>query len=379
MTATHGLGWLLESLALIGVVYVLTATILTLRFMTRAKLAPVSFPAMTLVKPLHGDHPGLAESLAGFCDQDYPGEVQIILGVQAADDAAIAVVRTLQRAYPDRDIELVIDPRQHGTNRKVSNLINIAERARHDVLVLSDADIGVKPDYLRQVVGALLSPGVGAVSCLYVGKPDASPWSRLGAMAISYQFMPNAVLGKSIGLAHPCFGSTIALTRKVLGEIGGLAAFRDHLADDYEIGQAVRDRGYAIAIPPMTVTHLSLEPTFAALVDHEMRWARTLRQIDPKGYAGSLVTYPLPLAVAAALVLQGSPSAIGLFLLAAGVRIACKFAMDAATGAPVGRWWMIPARDLLSFGVFIASFTVDTVGWQGRRFKVGRDGVLSHT
>jgi ceramide glucosyltransferase len=190
---------------------------------------------------------------------------------------------------------------------------------------------------------------------------------------------PNAVLGLTLGLARPCFGSTIALRVETLAAIGGLQAFADHLADDYEIGRAVRARGLAIAVPRVMVAHRCIEASGAHLIDHELRWGRTVRQLEPAGYMGSLITHPLPLALLAGALIGAPTPALALILTALGVRIACKFAMDAATGASVGYWWLIPARDVLSFGVFVASFTVNTVGWQGGRFRVGRDGVLSHT
>jgi ceramide glucosyltransferase len=373
------LGWIAGGLAAIGTAYGLTATALSARFILRPARRPSAYPAVSVIKPLHGDHAGLAEALKGFCEQDYPGEVQIIFGVQDYEDAAADVVRALQARRPDMDIELVIDPSLHGTNRKVSNLINIAARARHEVLVLSDADIAVRPGYLRQVVGALETPGVGAVSCLYVGKADASLWSGLGAMAVNYHFLPNAVFSKTLRLAQPCFGSTIAITGAVLERIGGLAAFANQLADDYEIGAAVRRLGYEIAVPPMVVSHQAIEPSAYELVEHELRWGRTVRQIRPAGYAGSFITYPLPLALIAAPLAGFSHLAVTLILAALGMRIACKLVMDLVTGVSAGQWWMIPVRDCLSFGIFVTSFTVNTVGWQGRRFRVGRDGVLSHS
>ncbi len=379
MILIAALGWAAAAAAAVGAVYGLFAGLLTTRFMARPEPVPRVFPSVSLVKPLHGDHPGLAEALEGFCDQDYPGEMQIIFGVHHPGDSAVAVVRALQARRPDADIELVIDPRLHGTNRKVSNLINIAARARHEVLVLSDDDIGVDRRYLRQVVGALDAPGVGAVSCLYVGKDDGTLWSRLGAMAINYHFLPNAVLGKSLGLAQPCFGSTIALRSGVLAQIGGLTAFADHLADDYEIGRAVRSQGWAIAMPPMVVSHLSVEPSGWGLFGHELRWGRTVRQVDPLGHAGSVITYPLPLALVAGVLLGFPAPTVVLIMSALTVRIVSKLAMDSIMGASAGRWWMIPVRDVLSFCVFMASFAVNTVAWQGQRFRVGRDGVLSHS
>jgi len=381
MLTLMALGWLAGMLSLVGCLYMVAATLLTARFLRgRAPVSPAPV-AVSLIKPLHGAYPGMGEVLEGYCDQDYGAPVQIVFGVRDPFDPAVTVVRALQARRPDADIELVIDPAQHGANRKVSNLINIAARARHPILVLSDADIVVGTDYLRQVTSALAARGVGAVSCLYVGAHDGSPWSRLGAMAINHGFLPNAVLGLTLGLARPCFGSTIALTADTLAEIGGLQAFADHLADDYEIGRAVRARGLAIAVPRMVVSHRCIEASGADLIDHELRWGRTVRQLEPAGYLGSLITYPLPLAlVAGALLVHPMPAlALTLILTALGVRIACKFAMDLITGVPAGHWWLIPARDVLSFGVFVASFTVNTVGWQGGRFRVGRDGVLSHT
>jgi ceramide glucosyltransferase len=372
------LGWLAAALAVVGTAYGMAATLIARLYMTRPAARPTAFPPLSVIKPLHGAHPGLAEDLEGFCLQDYPGEIQLLFGVHTADDPAAAVVRAMQAKRPDMDIELVVDRSLYGTNRKVSNLINIAARARNEVLVLSDADIGIAPDYLGRVVGALQTPGVGAVTCLYVGKAQTTLWARLGAMGINYHFLPNAMLGKSLKLAQPCFGSTIALTRAVLDEIGGLPAFADHLADDYEMGRAVRGLGYAVAIPPMVVSHTCVESTASALIRHELRWGRTVRQIDPLGYAGSLITNPLPLALIAGILLGFSTPAWVVIFGALGVRIGGKFAMDASTGASAGRWWLIPARDILSFGVFVASFAVTTVGWSGQRFRVGPDGVLSH-
>jgi ceramide glucosyltransferase len=375
----HAAGYLLCALAVCGALYSVLAAGLVARFMGHARPVGAVFPAVSLIKPLHGAPAGLAAALESFCRQDYPGEVQIVFGVQGAGDPAIAVVRDLQRRHPAPEIALVIDSRLYGTNRKVSNLINIAAHARHEVLVMSDADIRVGPGYLRDVVGVLGREGVGAASCLYVGAGREDRWSNLSAMAINYQFLPSVALGRALGLAHPCFGSTIAMTATVLREIGGFEAFVNHLADDYEIGRAVRARGYGVAVPPLVVSHLCTEAGAGELIGHELRWNRTVRQIDPAGYAGSVITHPLPLALIGAILLGLPTLALVLIFTIVGVRIAAKFFIDAATGVRAGSWWLIPARDVLSFGVFVASFAVNTVDWQGRRFRVGRDGVLIHS
>ena len=374
----HGLGWGAIALSQLGALYTLLAAVATLGLLNRAKRANDALPEVTIVKPLHGAEAGLRDTLERFCQQDYPGKIQIVFGVHDAADPAIAIVHDLQRAYPAIDIDLVIDSRLHGANRKASNLINIVGQARHEVLILSDSDIIVDRTYVQTVVAALSEPGVGLVSCLYVGKDDGSVWSRLSAMAINYQFIPGAILGKVLGLAQPCFGATIAVRSEVLSSIGGFAAFADHLADDYELGRAVRRLGMRIAMPPMLVSHICDETKAGELLGRELRWGRTVRQIDPFGYAGSVITYPLPLVLIGAALLGPTPAMLGLVATVLAMRVAFKLCIDAATGERAGAWWLIPFSDVLSFGVFIASFAVNSVGWHGTRFRVSREGALIH-
>ena len=211
----HLAGEIVATLAIAGVVYGVIATALTARILSRRSPGPATAAAVTLLKPLHGVYPGMGAVLEAFCDQDHEGPVQILFGVHDAADPAVAVVEALMARRPDIDIGLIVDAAQHGPNRKISNVINIAAHARHAVLVLTDADILPPKTWLRKVTRALDGDGVGVVTCLYVGQDDGSLWSRLGAMAISYAFLPNAALGKSCGLAEPCLGSTIALRAEI--------------------------------------------------------------------------------------------------------------------------------------------------------------------
>ncbi|HEY5107109.1 MAG TPA: bacteriohopanetetrol glucosamine biosynthesis glycosyltransferase HpnI [Caulobacteraceae bacterium] len=369
------LGWGVGLLAVCGDIYMALAAVLIPRFMARPGPASPHLPAVSVIKPLHQKRRGLEACLESFCRQDYPAPVQFVFGVERADDPAIEVVRRLQSRHPALDITLVINPLQHGANRKVSNLINICTKARHPVLVLSDSDIEVGRSYLREVVAPLGQPDIGAVTCLYVGQ-GGGLWSNLSAMAINYQFLPSVILGRFLGLAQPCFGSTIAINAEVLAEIGGFEAFADHLADDYEIGRATRAKGYKIAIPAMAVCHHCALSGPGDLIGHELRWGRVVRLIDRAGFAGSLVTHSLSLSLIAAALLSFSPLSIGLIFATFCLRIALKLQVDAATGTRAGSWWLLPLRDLISFGVFLASFAVNTVHWQGRRFHVGHGGVL---
>lgn len=377
----QGLGWAATAVALAGTAYALLAAGLAGRFM-RAHRDPLPSPAapVTILKPLHGHEPGLAENLETFFVQDYPGAVQIVFGVRDAADPALDTVRALQAKYPHRDTAIVADPARHGSNAKVSNLINMLPAARHRTLVLSDSDIAVAPHWLTQVVAALSRPGVGVVTCFYTGAPAGNRlWPSLAAMGPSYDFLPNALVGTSLGLAAPCFGSTIALDRETLDKAGGFAAFADHLADDYEIGRAVRNLGYGLAIPALGVSHAATEASLGEILRHELRWTRTIRMINPGGHLGSIVTHAFAFALIGAILLHFAPISLGVLGLALAARLFLKYRIDAIFGARSGSAWLLPVRDLLSFVVFVMSLFGETVHWQGSRFGMGPAGAMTQS
>ena len=375
-----GLG--LTGLAICGSIYALLASILVGRFMRAGHSKPAQYAPVTILKPLYQGEPGLSENLESFFAQDYPGRIQILFGVHHESDPALDVVKALQARYPQVDTAIVADSALYGSNAKVSNLINMFPAARHDTLVLSDSDIAVPRDWLSKVTGALDQPGVGLVTCLYTGEVtggDTNMWSRLSAMGTSYDFLPNVVLGTSFGLAEPCMGSTIALSRAMLDEIGGFAAFANYLADDYEIGQAVRAKGYATAIPALGVGHTATEGSAMELFRHELRWTRTIRTVNPLGHLGTIVTFALPLALMAAVLLDFSAMSWGVLGLALGARLFLKYRIDGIFGTYAGPAWLLPMRDLLSFGVFVTSLFGETVHWRGARLSIEPSGVLSQS
>lgn len=368
------LGALLITVAVAGIVYQCASAVAVWRTLGSPATAAAAEPAaVTLLKPLHGMEPKLAANLGGFLAQSYAGPQQIVFGVSAADDAALATVGTLRAANPDADLETIVDGVRHGSNAKVSNLVNMMSAATHDVLVVSDSDIAVGPDYLDRIVAALALPGVGAVTCLYHGRGDAGGWSQLAAQGISYGFLPSVVVGLRLGLAEPCMGSTIALTRATLDAIGGFAAFADILADDHAIGVAVRVPGLHVAVPAFTVAHGCVESSLTALLRHETRWNVTIRRLDSWGYLGHGLVNPLPFALGATAL---HPAAWPLIAGALLARAAVTVAVDGATGTRPGPWWWLPARDLLTFGLFIAGFLVQSVDWRGARLRVARDGSI---
>ena len=345
-----------------------------------AAAGPSAPTGVTVLKPLHGAEDGLDENLASFCKQDHAGPVQLLFGVAEAGDAAARAVRRLQQAWPNADIELVVTGRSAAGNAKVANLAGMSPAIKHAVIVMSDSDIRVGPDYLRRTVAALERPGTGLVTCLYRGEGAGGLWALLSAMAIDYHFFPSVLLGLRVGRGQPCVGATMAFRAETLAAIGGFAAFSNYLADDHAIGAAVRRNGQRVEVASHLVEHRCLETGARQLLQHELRWTRTIRSIDPWGYAGSVVMHPLAFALAAAS-LRGFDA---LGAAAVGVTLLCRLALlwqadrvlRPGTGLSVVRLALLPLRDILGFAVFCASFATAAVVWRGRRFRIRGDGTM---
>jgi ceramide glucosyltransferase len=370
-----GLAWALLGLSLIGSAYMVAAAITLRSFLSPAAVAARRNDAVTILKPLHGAEPRLADNLATFLTQDHDGPVQLLCGVQRPDDPAIAAVETLRTRFPQARIDLIVDPIPHGANGKIANLINLEPHIAHDVVVLSDSDMAVDPNYLPRLLPALDAPKTGAVTIAYNGRGDAGFWSRIAAAGLSWQFLPGVVFGAVRGLARPCMGSTIAMRRETLAAIGGFAAFADILADDYAIGEAIAALGLEVAMPAMLVTHASTERSFGELWRHELRWGATVRDVVPVAYLTSVIAMPLPLALLAtpAHPLPG----LALASLALIVRLSTAIIADRRGGVRTAPLWLLPLRDCLTFMVFIASLTVRSVDWRGATLRMAQRGRIS--
>ncbi len=375
MVALNWLGIVLAALALIGCAYQLFAALAVCRFFARPRLPGHATEAVTILKPLHGDEAKLAANLATFVNQDYAAPVQILCGVRDPQDLAIGVVRRLQVDDPGGSIDLVISPGMHGANAKVGNLINMLPSARHDIFVMSDSDMAVDRDYLATIVTMLTQPETGAVTCLYRGRADAGTWSRLAAGTISYAGLPDIIVGLTTALAKPCMGSTIALRRETLAAIGGFGRFANVLADDYAIGRAVAEAGLRVAVPSLLLVHACAEDGPGMLWRHELRWAATIRSLHPAGYAGSIVTNPLPLALLSSVFIP--LPALSIALLSLGIRCILAKSVDRIAGASSAPLWLLPVIDCFRFMVFIASFFVTAVDWRGSRFILAPDGGIT--
>ncbi len=357
-----------------GWVYLCAASLAAIGFSRRALPAAAERPAVSVLKPLHGAEPGLYENLRSFVAQDYPA-VQIVLGVNDDDDGAVPAARALIRDFPENDIVLAADAPATSGNGKIANLENMLPAARHDLLVLADSDMRVDPRYLAAVTAPLHDPRVGAVTCLYEGVPTGrGVWSRLGALHINFGFLPSALVAEACGLGGGCFGATIALRRETLMRIGGFARLRDELADDYKLGEAVRALGLRVVLSRYIIEARVTEPSFAGLWRHELRWARTVRSIAPMGFIGSILAQPVAIAGIGVLAARFGLTACVFLAISCGLRWASARLIAGALRFSAAGLWLLPARDALSFAVFVASFFARKVLWRDQRFRVEPSG-----
>jgi ceramide glucosyltransferase len=332
---------------------------------------------VTILKPVCGLDPGLYGNLRSFCDQDYR-EFQVIFGVRDADDPAIAVVERVIRDFPDHDLSLVVDERVIGTNLKVSNLANMHGQVKHDILIVADSDMRVDRGYLKAVTAPFQDPQVGAVTCLYRGSPAGGLPSVLGSMFINDWFLPSVLAALSFHPMRFCFGATMAVRRAALEEIGGFSALASHIADDYMLGRLVTDCGYKVALSPYVVENVVLEPDLKTLVRHEMRWARTVRSVQPLGYTFSFLTHAVPLALILLLVSGFAGFAWAVLALALAIRIMLHYVVRATFGVRgLAAPWLVPLRDILGFIVWGGSFFGRNVHWREQRFLLEADGQLA--
>jgi ceramide glucosyltransferase len=339
-----------------------------------------SLPPVTVLKPLCGAEPGLYEHLRSFCRQDFP-EFQIVCGVRDPTDPACALVQRLTEEFPAVPIELVINPELHGSNLKISNLINMLPCARHDVLAIADSDAFVGSDYLSNVTAPLKDRSVGLVTCLYRGAPTPEIWSRLGAMYINEWYLPSVLVAWLFGHQGYVSGQTVCLRRDTLQAIGGLSPLANHLADDHRLGELVRAAGERIVLSPYVVQGEHHEPNFGSLVRHELRWLRTIRVLRPRSFRFLFITFSVPLAVlgsaAAAPASLHSAAAWALFAATVVARLVLHFVHRLGSDRnPLSDLRLLPVRDVLLCWVWLRSFFTSHVTWRGSKFAVGADGVL---
>jgi ceramide glucosyltransferase len=335
-------------------------------------------PPISILKPLKGIDPQIYECLRSHCLQDYP-EYEIVFGVSDPADAAIASVQQLQLEFPTREIQLLVCPKVVGANVKVSNLAQLLAATRHDYLIVNDSDIRVEPDYLRRVIAPLEDLELGMVTCLYRGIAGPTLGSKLESLGVSTDFCAGVLAARQLeGGIHFGLGSTLAFRRADLEEIGGFESFVDHLADDYELGKRIAELGTAVKLSDVVVETLLPHYSMRQFFQHQLRWARAVRDSRAGGYLGLVFTFGLVWSVVAVLSAHGARFSWELLSATAALRLIVAMTVGKYVlrdRQVLRNLWLVPLRDVIAVGIWIASFAGHTVTWRGDRFFL-KDGKL---
>lgn len=376
------------ALAVAGMGYFL-ASIVAARVFLHERHAPHPefAPGVSILKSLKGLDPGMLDAFRSHCRQNYSGEFELLFGIASLSDPAAAAVKELQDEFPERTISLVECPQQLGTNGKVSTLAQLVTHARHDFLLINDSDITVSPRYLERVMCRFApstrdadKPTVGLVTALYRGRAHSTLPSRLEALGIASEFMPGVLLSKMIeGGMHYGLGSTLAMRREALEQAGGLLSIVDHLADDYELGARIAHAGYRIEVSSEAVETSVPAYGWRGFFDHQLRWLRTVRCSRPAGYAGLIVTHGLGWAFLNVLASGLSPVSLWLLGLSFFLRLAQAMTVGAAVLGDhdvLANLWLLPLRDAIAMGLWVAGFAGDSIVWRGEQFTL-KNGKLA--
>jgi ceramide glucosyltransferase len=339
-------------------------------------LAPL--PSLSLLKPLKGCDPATEDCLRSWLTQDYPGLLQILFGVADGDDPVCAIVRRLLQEFPASDAQLVVCGPPPSANAKICQLIELERRAKHDLLILSDADVRVPPDCLANVVVPLQQPEVGLVNCFYrLANPTtlAMQWE---AIAINADFWSQVLQSASLKPIDFALGAVMATRRQQLADIGGFKALADCLADDYLLGNRIAQRGYRIALSPVVVECWSVPMSWSAVWKHQLRWARTIRVCQPVPYFFSLLSnatlWPL-LWLLAKPVAPVLACALGCALIRVLTALNLEYQLTRRRPG-YARGGLVPVKDLLQAAIWLLAFLGSRIEWRGERLRLRRDGTL---
>ena len=370
-------------LALLSLALVFWQWLAAARFPLHRRVTDLSFaPTISLLKPLKGCDATTAESLQSWFHQDYTGPTQILFGIADVNDPAGQIVRELMERNPGRDAQLVVCAESLGTSGKVSTLVQLERLAKYEMILVSDADVRVPPDFLANIVAPLRDPKAGLVNCFYRLANPATTAMRCEAVAINADFWSQVLQAASLKPLDFALGAVMLTRRKLLAEIGGFTALANCLADDYQLGHRIAQNGHRIALCPVVVECWNPSMNWRGVWKHQLRWARTIRVCQPVPYFFSILanatfwpllwlivslvlskTFCLPLLAVACLLIR----------IALAQNLQRRFTPGDNNLSPP---WLVPVKDLLQAAVWLGAFIGNTVEWRGQKMRLCRDGTL---
>lgn len=380
--ARHSLEWLFLVPTIGGSIFALLCiwAILRLRMHPSAKSgkSPISWPPVTVLKPVHGLEKNQRENLRSCCIQDYP-EFQVVFSVQTADDAAIPLLNELQKEFGPEHVTVAIENCRAGTNGKINNMIGGLRHARYDMLVISDSDVLLKTDYLKTIISPLKDPGVGCACTLYKAAGADKWFEKMELLTLNADFMTNVLFAHVSGASKFCLGASAALHRSTLEQIGGLEALSDYLVEDYEMGRRIWMLGKRVAVVPYFVDTIVDLKSPSQWWDHQVYWDQNTRAARPFAFFATALVRSVPFAVLYAVVRM--MDAVGLWTMAGA------FTLRIVSAAVVLGWGLrdreglrslalLIFRDISSLATWLLAFTKRTTIWRGTSFVLTRDGRL---
>ena len=373
---------ILASLALSSVLLTLWQWLAARRFPLHRRITDKSFaPALSLLKPLKGCDETTAESLRSWFKQDYAGEVQILFGVARIDDPVCEIVRKLIAENPRHDAQLVICGDMLGANAKVAKLIQLEEMAAHELILISDADVRVPTDFLTNLVAPLRDAKVGLVNCFYKLANPTTTAMQWEAIAINADFWSQVLQSQTLKPLDFALGAVILMRRKALAQIGGFNAVVNCLADDYQLGHRMAEKGHEVALCPVIAECWDAPMDWRGVWNHQLRWARTIRACEPAPYFFSVLAnatfWPLLWLTASMLFSENIfIPLVALGFLAVRVAVAQNLQRRFTQSREVAEWWLVPLKDLFQVALWAGAFSGNTIEWRGRQMRMCRAGNL---
>ena len=353
------------------------------RFPLHKRIAATNFaPNISILKPLKGCDATTAESLQSWLNQNYPGQTQILFGVADASDLVCPIVRELIQKNPDRDAQLVICSEPLGANAKVSKLAQLEPHARHDLILICDADVRVPTDFLANFVAPLRDPKTALVNCFYRLANPTTLAMKWEAVAINADFWSMVLQSLSLKPLDFALGAAILIRHNALAEIGGFKSLVDCLADDYQLGHRIFKNNHGIALCTVVVECWDAPMDWHDVWKHQLRWARTIRACQPLPYFFSILSnatlWPMlwaVISIAAATTFWAPMTALVFLVLriVLAQKLQRRFTPD---GRLISPFWLVPVKDLLQMAIWLGAFIGNTVEWRGRKMKLSHDGTL---
>lgn len=385
---------ILKLLLVLGILGLLTSTVFTgmvaagvLRFLRERRRGEVArrvvyAPPVSLFKPLHGIEPGLEAHLATFFEQDYPGPYEILFCARHLHDPGLAVAREVAARYPHIPSRFLAVEGVPFINAKVSSLERMEAFAAHDVFIISDSDVRVTPEYVREVMADFRDPDVGAVTCLYRGIAEQGVWARLEACGMSVEMTSGVLAANLIEGMQFLLGPTMAVRRAAVERMGGFAKLGPYCSDDFLLGNWVAALGYKVVLSRHVIDHIVLNITFLTSMKHQIRWMKSTRFSRPKGHFGTGLTFSVPYGLtggAAALLLHHPLLAwvVALYAIVSRMVLAGLVAGSVVHDRSLARTVLLyPLRDLMGFIFWAASYTSGKILWRGQQYRLGEHGLM---